>query len=371
MEKFKRNSNIEVLRIISMLMIVAFHSMRMGYLDTERSFIVRATGTIAGSWGILGVDLFLLISVWFLVDQRFRIKRVISIVFHVFTYIIASKMIVYILFWLNTESVSSLIKKMIRSFEDEIFQPFWANSYWFVTAYLFMLIISPLMNQLLGYLEKSKIKKVLIIFAFIPVYAQFSTSIVCDIMYFSYFYLLVGYYKRYYMENAFERNESWIKIVFLFIVILSSKFLIMNLDESGMSGLLRRIVENTTALTDRHSLIIMILAWQIFSVARKRKPFYSKGINIVSGATFGVYLFHENPFFRAVDHIFSKLTDLGFIVDGKFFPIQFLASVVLVFTLGIIIEFIRERLIQKPFNYFLDKKYKEKLNIIDNWFSVI
>ena len=57
----QRNSNIEWLRIISMLLIIAFH-MERSFEELSGSFIVNATTIALGKWGLLGVDLFLIIS---------------------------------------------------------------------------------------------------------------------------------------------------------------------------------------------------------------------------------------------------------------------------------------------------------------------
>lgn len=83
--KKERNSNIELLRIISMLLIILYHIIRR-YADYEGNFQTLNTSTyltetILGIWGLFGVYLFVAISAWFLCSSKFRIKHIISILF--------------------------------------------------------------------------------------------------------------------------------------------------------------------------------------------------------------------------------------------------------------------------------------------------
>ena len=61
-KKSLRNSRVELLRIISMILIVAFHATRMGCIETSQPFYIYFSGIVLGSWGILGVDIFVIIS---------------------------------------------------------------------------------------------------------------------------------------------------------------------------------------------------------------------------------------------------------------------------------------------------------------------
>jgi peptidoglycan/LPS O-acetylase OafA/YrhL len=71
-----------------MLLIIAFHATRNGFLSLTQPVIVYISAVVLGSWGILGVDLFLMISAWFLCEQSFRLKKVISIVFQTFSWVV-------------------------------------------------------------------------------------------------------------------------------------------------------------------------------------------------------------------------------------------------------------------------------------------
>ena len=98
-KKSLRNSRVELLRIISMILIVAFHATRMGCIETSQPFYIYFSGIVLGSWGILGVDIFVIISSYFLVDQNFKSQRLINIAFQTFTYLFLYFVLSFIL-WL-------------------------------------------------------------------------------------------------------------------------------------------------------------------------------------------------------------------------------------------------------------------------------
>lgn len=75
----QRNARIELLRIISMLMVIMLHCLSMSgalnYLEGANYFIY---------WGmeaacIIAVDLFVLISGYFMVEGKFRSRKIVAI----------------------------------------------------------------------------------------------------------------------------------------------------------------------------------------------------------------------------------------------------------------------------------------------------
>lgn len=78
----KRNSNIELLRIICALMIVAHHYSLHGmgaawnydYVPLAKMYV-----EFLGMFGKLAVNVFFIISGYFLVNSKFRISRIIRI----------------------------------------------------------------------------------------------------------------------------------------------------------------------------------------------------------------------------------------------------------------------------------------------------
>ena len=135
----ERNSVFELLRIISMILIVSFHAKRL--VDVEQLSIVnRSFFYFISSWGLIGVDLFVIISAWFLSDQKFRVSKLIALAFEVFTYVLLFTILRIVWNIYKTSSITSAIKEVLNYHAKAFLSPLWGGEYWFITAYIFMLI---------------------------------------------------------------------------------------------------------------------------------------------------------------------------------------------------------------------------------------
>ena len=77
----KRSSNIELLRIVSMLLIVSYHVILHLDIDTSTISIIpnRILINLFMFNGKFGVNLFMLISGYFLIHTKFKIKNMLKL----------------------------------------------------------------------------------------------------------------------------------------------------------------------------------------------------------------------------------------------------------------------------------------------------
>ena len=372
-----RNSTFELLRIISMMLIVAFHSGRS--IDVaELSMINRGMYYLISSWGLLGVDLFVVISAWFLCEQKFRAKKLISLIFEVITYVFV--FMILCVAW-NTYKMGwgGAFQVVLKHHAGQLLTPLWANEYWFITSYVFMLILAPFINKLYELFDQKSLKTLLILFSFIPVYSTFDgRGVIKDVMNFCYIYSLVFYLKR--MDFCFKSKSLKILPYILIGIIVVGKVIfgivsniMSSVDDAFISNVflfLDRFLNNTILDTDsRHSLIMLIMSLLIFFSIKDIKPFYSKFINLVSSCTLGVYLFHENSLFNLCDIFKGYAIKVGFIQYDAFFPLTYFAVILCIYILGSMFEFLRIQILQKPFNSFLNDK-KNSLVRFDDFINL-
>ena len=72
-----RSSNIELLRIIAMFMVVLGHYyVKGGFPDDSLMTTSKLVMQFLGSWSKIAVDIFVIISGYFLVTQKFRWKKI-------------------------------------------------------------------------------------------------------------------------------------------------------------------------------------------------------------------------------------------------------------------------------------------------------
>lgn len=362
-----RNSNIEILRIISMFCILAGHAGRKWYFtEMDLPFDIYFTRRLYGSWGIVGVEIFVIISAYFLIDQNFRVKRLINLTFQTFTYVFGFFLasIGYILY--NGQNVTSNLKQLLYSNFTKIWNPLWASEYWFITAYFFLLLLSPFLNVLIKRSNRSLYKKLLLILIFAPLYSQYNSSLSGDILVFCFIYLAVGYVKKYGSSLLSKYAKVRYIIALMFVITISGIIIYLPIPD-----IIKEILKNTTSLTSKNSIIIIILAFLIFFTVINKKSTSNKFINSFASYTLGVYLFHENCLFglgRTVDEIIQKFFDIGYLDYSPLFPLTYLSIIILIYLTCILIEFLRTILIQKPFMNFISKKYSKQITRVDSWF---
>ena len=267
---------------------------------------------------------------------------------------------------------------VLRHHTSELLSPFWANEYWFITSYVFMLILAPFINKLYELFDEKSLKTLLILFSFIPVYSTFGGGgVIKDVINFCYIYSLVLYLKR----TNFCLKKKWLKILpyILIGVIVVGKVVfgiisnnISSVDDAFVSNVFLffdRFVNNTILDTNRHSLILLIISLLIFFSIKDVKPFYSKFINLVSGCTLGVYLFHENSLFNLCDMFKGYAIQVGFIQYDVLFPLTHFTVILCIYILGSMFEFLRIQILQKPFNKILNEK-KNRLVRFDEFINL-
>lgn len=137
----KRNSNIELLRIICMLMIVIYHyharDFNLYMVSSERiGESLLLPKLLLHSCGKLGVPIFVFISGWY--GLEFKKERFWEMLFMCAFYAIISTIGCYLFYG-----------------EFNIFQMiFFVNLWWFMTAYICLYILCPGINYLFNILDK-------------------------------------------------------------------------------------------------------------------------------------------------------------------------------------------------------------------------
>lgn len=153
--------------------------------------------------GRISVNVFVIISSWYLVDKTFTFKRILST-------------------WVSTLIYSAIVGGYfaftLGNFEIFAFHllPISTNVIWFMRAYILMLLMTPVLNYLL---EMPQLKKFLIIlFAVFSIYKTLYPGNVLDIgdwEVFLFIYLITGYIKKNKQRYILKRKT------FLFLFLLA------------------------------------------------------------------------------------------------------------------------------------------------------
>lgn len=152
-----RNSSIELLRIISMVMILSCHFATHGgfSFDAQTLSVPRFWWYFIEMGGNFGVDVFVLISGYFLITSKggiFNFKRILKFWGQVIFYSI----VIYLVFGILGVSEFSA-KSLLKTFFPITF-----SSWWFASTYFVLYLIHPFLNMFLKKIDKSTYQKLLV-----------------------------------------------------------------------------------------------------------------------------------------------------------------------------------------------------------------
>ena len=341
--KRERNSAVELLRIVAMMFIVMSHCSVYGDFPTVSSkFPFNSYFLDWISLGNVGVDLFLMISGYFLSAKEFRIQSIIKLLAQVlfFSYLCLA------VSCLAGNAVSKWT--IIRAVFPTI-----TSVYWFFSAYMVLLLLSPFINIFVknasGKQLFSCLSIMMALWSILPTITDI-TMYGADLPQFVMFYLLGAYLKKY-PDNVLRvpKFRRWL-IVCSAVLLFASSAILRSLNDHVLTSY---IFERK--YYGRTSVFVVGLAIGMFSTAVYHKPWSNKFVNTIASCTFGVYLFHDNPLIRAM--LWPVWVNNTPFYDSQVLIPRVLLSVVIVYVGCTLIELLRQKFFVKPLEYLLEKVY--------------
>lgn len=290
----ERQSNFELLRIVAMLFIICCHMMGHTIIPDIQNDLSSNAYIAVGFWiwGGMGVNCFTFISAWFLVNSDFRIQRPVNVWVKTWNYSIILMLLGAVL-GLGNYGLGTYVSGAL---------PVVLGEYWYATAWIGMVFISPLLNVAVKGLGKHRWKCLMIVFTimlsvipnFIPHLTWYS-----DLVWLAYCYILVGGIRIYKVRMPGIKKCASIFLISFVLILLSVEatlFLARN-HEILYKGL--------GYFSNRCVFIMLVCSMALFGVFKQLEIKYSRVINIFGGATFGIYLIHENAFVN--EYIWNSL----------------------------------------------------------------
>ena len=331
-----RNYGIDLLRIIAMLMVTTLHILGHGGVlaDTKLFSLNYEISWAMETIAYCAVDVYVMITGFVYANKNVRLSKIVVLWFTVFFY---SALIPIVLKALGY-SISTVT--LISGFF-----PILRKQYWFFNAYFALFLFIPLLNRLL--LKKEPLIKVLMLsfflFSFLPVLGLggdlFTTNSGSSFLWFVVLYLCGGFLKIYGCPSLkFEKNAGIIFWASVIVMLLSRNvltFLSQTVFGTPYGELFYKYCSPFVCLC-AFSLVVL------FSKIEFSLKAFCRFITAVSALTFGVYLIHDNPNFRA--HIVKDALKPYVALPAGMFTLRIVATILIVFVLCLIVEFLRSSL---------------------------
>ncbi|MBO4808955.1 MAG: acyltransferase [Lachnospiraceae bacterium] len=340
--KSKRQPSIEVLRSLAMLMVITMHYLDKGKVNIslgESQTFLSVMGWLLHSFSIVAVNCYVLISGYFLVESKFKWKKLVELVLQVLFYSILVPIVMFALGILPASEIS-LYKIFLYVF------PIHTEHYWFATSYIIMYAFSPLLAAGIKNLEKKELKVtigiLLLIFSAVKTILPIQMDLDkfgYDAIWFIILFMIAGYIRLYGLEWIKTSKRGLLVYICGSILTFCIAFVVRAI--SLFTGKMGYFVTRTFDYNNLVCLISSIGLFLCFLYWNAPENGFTKLAVKIAPYTFGVYLLHEQWEMR---HVWPKLLGTGkFAGTALQFP-HWIVSILIVFWVGIGVDFLRSKL---------------------------
>lgn len=342
-----RRSNLELYRIIVMMLIVAHHYVvNSGLMDvmSENPASFRSLYLyLIGMWGKTGINCFVLITGYFMCRSNISLRKFLKLFLELMFYnVVICAMFVatgYEIF-----SIKTVLKDIL---------PITSINNGFTSCFLVFYLFIPFLNILVGNLDKKKHQYLLALCLFTYTFLAMVPKIHVVFNYvtwFSVLYLISSYIRLYGLFSSIK-NIKWgiITLASVALAMVSTiGFIFLHL-KYGIKLVPYRLVSDSNAIL---AVIVSVCSFMYFKDLPIKQ---SKLINTISASTFGVLCIHANSDTMR-QWLWKDVVDcVGQYLSEQLVSLS-LVSILCVFFACIIIDYIRIHTIEKWTFVFFDKQ---------------
>ena len=342
-----RRSNLELYRIIVMLLIVAHHYVvNSGLTDVMAEDPLSSKSLylyMLGMWGKTGINCFVLITGYFMCRSHITLRKFLKLFLEIMFY----KIVIWAIF-VGTGYESFSIKLMLKEL-----LPIVSIADGFTSCFLIFYLFIPFLNILVNSMDKRKHACLLALCLF--TYTVLGTlpkfHVVFNyITWFSILYFISSYIRVYGLFPRIKNNQWGVLTLLAIVLSLASAMSLIELHvHLGIPLAPYRLVSDSNALM---AVVVSICTFMYFKDLPIKQ---SKVINTVSASTFGVLLIHANSDTMRQWLWKDTLNNVGQYASDHLVWFS-IGSVLSVFFICIILDYIRIHTFEKWSFRILDKR---------------
>ena len=393
-KKAVRNSNLEILRIICMLMIILSHLCQHGIsqfpAEPDANMVFYVFGRYCGQIGVL---VFVMISGYFMVTKDISVRRLFRLMLEIWFY---SFVILAVCLLAMGDSVTG---EMIGFSLVPILRGQW----WFVTAYIFLMLLSPFINAAIRNIDSRQyltLCAVLFMITYV-MYMVRGDGYISNLGSLITAYVFAGYIRLHpnaltsdlrngavllvfsltvsvtlaatIVFEAYDGDASFDTTMYAALAILAAATVLAMLLSRGnkkttaiiwiliaagclysFGTVLAHSWEEAAELTrSRVAFTQLIVALGLFLTFLNMRPRYNKAVNAFAASTFAAYLIHESVIIR--EFLWTDWLDVASMFDSWAFPLYAIGCCILVLIVCVAIDKARIHLVFRPLDGYIDR----------------
>lgn len=344
-----RSSNLELYRIIVMLLIVAHHlivNSGVMVLMAEDPLSYRTTfAYLFGMWGKTGINCFVMITGYFMCESYISLRKWLKLLLEVMFY----KIIISSIFWLASYQPFS-IKNLYAAWI-----PITNMSNGFTSAFMVFYLFIPFLNKMVHTLSQKEHLKLIglsLMVYVIPLFLPLMTIRLVYVTWFCIIYFIASYIRLY--SKSIPHSDSvfyWKNITLGLIACgIVSSVTMVRLSSSHDVELAVKLV------SDSNAILAIAIAVSSFMWFKNMKIKQSKIINTIGASTFGVLCIHANSDTMR-SWLWKDTTNISALFLGDGFAIKAILIVFVIFLICIALDYLRIRFVERPLFVLLDCKF--------------
>lgn len=335
-----RQANIELLRIVAMLMVVVLHYLVKGQAAVslvENTSMINAVLWLVKALCIVTINVYVLISGYFLLEANWKILRLVNLWFQTLFYSVGVPLVCLCL------GIGGIEQWGMYDWIN-VLLPVQMEHYWFITAYVVLYLLVPVLSAGVKQMTKKQhqlvIAGLLLVFSIpktiIPIYIPIDRY-GYDFGWFMCLFLIAAYIRMYGMP-FFNRTSKSLAIYLLSVLGIWGISVVCGiLSRKGLP--LAYMMDMAYCYNHLLVLIASVALFYVFKFIKVPQGMISDLICKISSYTLGVYLLHENLAVRTKWQFWAGIENVR---NGFEIIPHMIITVLAVFVAGIIVDFVRE-----------------------------
>ena len=284
MDKPERQSNIELLRIALMIMIITHHVIVHGlglanigkrsfHLENLTYWAIAVNCVV-----VIAVNVFVFISGYF--GIKFKLRTLFSLFFQAASY----SFLLFVLFatfnpsiWNATNVVNSLL-------------PISRNMWWFISTYIGLYILSPILNSGVQSLDRRQFKLIMVGLLFIDCFSGFFFGTISEKGYSIFNFIVIYLIGRYVKQYSISFKSPLAFFIGITSVIFCLTMLLLHYQKQS----------TIVWLFAYNNPLLIISSISFFFIFKNLDIRYSSRINLAASTVLGVYMIHEYSSIRSI-----------------------------------------------------------------------
>lgn len=370
MQKKERMANLEVLRCVAMMMVVVLHYLGKGGLLPGLTAPLSAQDTAAWlleAFCIVAVNVYMMISGYFLCESSFKFSRLLQLWLQVWIYSVVIGVLAVATGIVPAQEIST-------HYYLTLLFPVTMGHYWFLTAYVFLYVLLPLLGEGLRRMTKQQFQVALVLlfttFCLLKSVLPFrleEDSKGYDCIWYLCVFCVAAYIRRFGIPFLQKKSHA----LFLYLTGVFGTFgeaMLLHLFYLK-TGSLELILKIPYEYNHIFPFLASVGLFCLFLDSRIQGKIGGVAVKIAP-YTLGVYLLHEN---LGVRYAWQAWLGTKVISNAWQLLAWTMLAVVVVFVLGILVDLVRKTLCGGLHKAFLHiRPYRsllEKIQAIDTMFK--